>query len=498
LRIVIARLNHETNTFSPVPTPISAFSPRWGKEAAEAARGSATAMATFIEFAESLGAEIVTPVFATAFPSGMVSRDAYEALCSAILKDAASGCDAVLLDLHGAMVVEGHEDGEGALLERLREIVGTIPIGVALDLHANISAKMVRAADVIVGFKTYPHVDMVETGNHVAKIMNEIISGTARPVCVHHDIPILAQTLCMNTGQPGAMRDAIAAARAAEARAGVRAVSIFGGFPLSDIPEAGMSVVVVADVPAVAAEVCRDLAGLIWERRSDFIYREEPLERSIAAAVAAAEAGGNGPVLLLDHGDNCMSGGTCDVMDVLSEALLQGLDGIVAGPICDPEAIEIIYTAGQGADVEVEVGNRYDLSAIGNTAPPMRLHGRVRALSDGRYVIAGPTYRGMACEMGRCAVLDIGPAQVLISETTHEPWDIGVFTCAGIDPTACRYLVLKSRMYCRPVFEPLACAVIECASLGVTSSNYRLFPYSGLRRPIYPLESANQWQARFP
>lgn len=498
LRIVTARVNHETNTFSPVATPLSSFSPQWGEAALRAARGSATAMGAFIEAADNLKADIVTPVFATAFPSGVVAADAYEALCSAIVEDVARGCDAILLDLHGAMVAQDHEDGEGVLLERLREMAADTPIGVALDLHANVTPRMVAAADVIVGFKTYPHVDMFETGQHVERLIRQMLSTGRKPASVCRHVPVLAQTLCMNTTRPGAMRDVVEAARAAERNHGVQAVSIFGGFPLSDIAEAGMSVVVAADHMATAVQVADDLSAMLWERRAEFIYHEEPLGQSVAAAKASATTVGKGPVLMLDHGDNCMSGGTCDTMDVLAEALVQGLDGIVAGPICDPAAVAQIYDAGQGAALEVEVGNRHDLSAIGNTRPPMVLRGRVRSLGDGRYTISGPTYTGMACDMGRCAVLDIGPALVLVSEKTHEPWDIGVFTSSGIDPANCRYLILKSRMYCRPVFEPMARKVIECASPGVTSSNYRLFPYTRLRDPIYPLDPDYQWQGSYP
>lgn len=494
MRIVTARVNHETNTFSPVATPLSAFSPQWGRDALTAARGSSTAMAAFVDLADELGAEVVTPVFASAFPSGVVAGDAYEALCSAIAAEVTAGCDAILLDLHGAMVVEGQDDGEGALLERLRAIAGATPIGVALDLHGNVSSRMAAAADIIVGFKTYPHVDMVETGRHVARLVNRMLSDGQRPSTACRNVPVLAQTLCMNTSRPGTIADAIAAARAAERQEGVQAVSVFGGFPLSDIAEAGMSVVAVADDAATAGRVCDEIAALLWERRKDFVYLEEPLATSILVAKAAAAKPGKGPVLLLDHGDNCMSGGTCDTMDVLAEALEQGLDGIVAGPICDPLAVDALHRAGRHAGVQVEIGNRYDLSALGNRNPPLRLRGHVRWLGDGRYVISGPTYTGMACDMGRCAVLDTGSAQILVSERTHEPWDIGVFACAGVDPAACRFLILKSRMYCRPVFEPLARLAIDCASLGVTSSDYRLFPYAKLRRPIYPLDPDYQWQ----
>ncbi|HXG29165.1 MAG TPA: MlrC C-terminal domain-containing protein, partial [Nevskiales bacterium] len=235
-------------------------------------------------------------------------------------------------------------------------------------------------------------------------------------------------------------------------------------------------------------------------RRAEFVYHEAPLAESVAAARVAGQGAGEGPVLLLDHGDNCMSGGTCDTMDVLAEALRQGLDGIVAGPICDPPAVAELVAAGVGARLTLGVGNRVPMPRIGVAKPPLMLTGTVRALTDGEYVISGPTYTGMRCSMGRAALLDAGTARVLVSERPHEPWDLGVFTSVGIDPRACRYLILKSRMYCRPVFEPIARAVVECASLGVTSSDYGLFRFEKLARPIYPLDPDVAWisEVRLP
>lgn len=491
MRFVIARMNHETNTFSPLETPLRSFDPQWDDAALKAARGANTAMGAFVAYAEAAGATLVTPVHATAFPSGPVAQDAYEQMCAPIIAEARRGCDAILLDLHGAMVTEALDDGEGELLERLRAAVGDVPIGVALDLHANVSRRMVAAADVLVGFKTYPHVDMLETGQHAAALIDRILKTGRRPAMALRQLPILAQTLRMNTGAPGAMQDAIAAARAVEKMPGVQAVSVFGGFPLADIPDAGMSVVVVAEDETLAETTAAEVADTLWAWREEFIYREEPLGISIARAAAIA---GKGPVLLLDHGDNCMSGGTCDTMDVVAEALRQGLDNIVAGPICDPGAVAKLFDAGVGAEVRLGVGNCRALPGIGVSKPPLALKGIVRTLSDGRYVVTGPTYTGLRCSMGRAAVLDTGRALILISERPHEPWDIGVFTCAGIDPAACRYLILKSRMYCRPVFQPMAHATIECASLGVTSSDLSLFGFGKLQRPIYPLDPDAQWR----
>ena len=160
----------------------------------------------------------------------------------------------------------------------------------------------------------------------------------------------------------------------------------------------------------------------------------------------------------------------------------------MAGLYCDPEAVAALTAAGEGARVEILVGNKRPIPAIGRPAAPVLLRGVVGAVTDGQYVITGPTYTGQTACMGRSAVLDIGAAQLVITERTHEPWDLGVFESMGLDPRQARFVLVKSRMYCRPVFEPISQALVECASAGVTSSDFSLFPYERRRRPLYPLE----------
>jgi microcystin degradation protein MlrC len=495
MRIVTARVNHETNTFSPLATPLAAFNPLWGADALAAGRGAATALGAFIAFAEERGAEVVVPVSAHANPSGPVADAAFEALSAAILDAIRPGCDAILLDLHGAMVTQSHDDGEGELLARIRALAPDVPLGVALDLHGNITERLVANCDAIAGFKTYPHVDMAETGALVAGIVGRMLDEGLRPHRAWIHPPMLAHTLCMDTRVPGPMQDAILAARAAEARPGVLAATIFGGFSLADLFEAGVSVTVTAETQEAADQAATDLAQGLWAARDRFVYAEAPLPESIAAAKAALAGPGTGPVLLLDHGDNCMSGGTCDVMDVLAAALEAGLDGIVAGPICDPAAVAILHAAALGSPIELDLGNRVPLPGF-EARPPLPVAGTVAVIGDGRYVITGPTYTGQRCEMGRAAVIDTGAARILVTEQPHEPWDLGVFTACGIDPAGARVLILKSRMYCRPVFEPIARAVVECASRGVTSSDYGLFPFEKLARPIFPLDADVAWNPR--
>jgi microcystin degradation protein MlrC len=495
MRIVTARLNHETNTFSPLATPLGAFNPLWGAAALGAGRDSTTALGAFIRFAEARGATVVVPVSAHANPSGQVADEAFEALCAAILDAVRPGCDAILLDLHGAMVTESHDDGEGELLARVRALAPGVPLGIALDLHGNITGSMVANCDAIAGFKTYPHVDMAETGTLVAGIVGRMLDEGLAPRRAWVHPPMLAHTLRMDTHVPGPMQAAVSAARAAEARPGVLTATIFGGFSLADLSETGVSATVTAETQDAADGAARDLAAELWNAREDFLYTEAPLRTSIAAAKAALSGSGDGPVLLLDHGDNSMSGGTCDVMDVLAAALEAGLDGILAGPICDPEAVAAMNAAGVGARVELGLGNRVALPGFQRQVP-LAFAGTVTAVGDGEYVITGPTYTGQRCRMGRAAVLDTGAARILVTEEPHEPWDLGVFTGLGLDPAAARVLILKSRMYCRPIFEPIARAAVECASRGVTSSDYALFPFVKLARPIFPLDADVAWTPR--
>ena len=493
MKVLIARMNHETNTFSPVPTPLEAFGrngPSYGEDAYRHDKGMQTAMAAFIDAAERERVEIVTPVSASANPSGPVAEAAYDAICDAILA-AAPGCDAVLLDLHGAMVAQGSNDGEGDLLERVRAALPDAPIAVALDLHGNVTQKMIDHADVIVSFKTYPHVDMYETGAHAARLLFDRLHGRSHPVIAWRQPPLLAHTLRSATAE-GAMERAVKAARAAEAD-GMLAVSVLSGFSLADIEAPCISVVVVGDGDYARADaVAARIAQQIWSEREDFVYRSAPLAESVAQAAVLARTADK-PVLLLDHGDNCMSGGTCDTMDLLEEALRQGLDRMVSGPLCDADAVAALHAAGVGTTVTIAVGNKRP-GPSGQPRPPFHVTGVVRALTDGEYTISGPTYTGQRAFMGRSAVLDIGAATLVVTERTHEPWDLGVFESVGIDPRRARFLLLKSRMYCRPVFVPIAAGLVECDSRGVTSSDYALFAFEQLRRPVYPFDDETMWE----
>ena len=494
MKIIAARLNHETNTFSPLATPLSAFGPdgpTYGRAAFEAARGTRTGLGAFIDAAAARGDEVTVVVNATANPSGTVEAPAYERLAGSIVDAVRGGCDAVLLDLHGAMVAAGVDDGEGELLRRIRAVAPEVPLAVALDLHGNITQAMVDAADVMVGFKTYPHVDMYETGAHAARLLFGWLDGGARPHVAWAQPPLLSHTLRSATGE-GAMQRAVQRARQMEA-GGLLAASVFAGFSLADIRDAGLSIVTVGRNRDEAQEAADELARQAWAERDGFVYRSEPLADSVERARRLGQPGR--PVLLLDHGDNVMSGGTCDTTTLLEECLRQGMTGIGVGPLADPATVARAFGAGIGARIKVSLGNKVPQGLPAPQAPPLECEVTVRALGDGRFRISGPIYTGETWSMGRTAVLAHEAFTAVVSERPMEPLDLAVFESVGVDPRGFNFLLLKSRMYCRPTFVPISAGLVECDSRGVCSSDYGLFRFTKLRRPIYPLDPPAAFEA---
>ena len=510
-RVVLAMMMHETNTFSPVPTDLARFSkgaerPLEGAEILAAYRGTGSCTAGFIDVAEAAGAEIVPSIAANAPPSGPVRSAAYEYICDAILEAVAGGCDAILLDLHGAMVTERHEDGEGELLARIRKIAPDVPIGVTLDMHANLYPAMVENADVIAGYQTYPHIDYHETGVRAAQPIFAMLRGEARAVTAWGNRPMLPHVMRQGSGDfPN--RELQARAREMEEE-GALAVSLFTGFPHADISNAGLSCVVVTDGDRAAAERMRDeLLDFAWTNREAFVYRIEPLADSIAraggAAVAASDSGGDpvnrhpaahgdGPVILLDHYDNAASGGTMDSMTVLRAILEAGLEDVAVFAVHDPGAVHELIAAGIGAETTVMLGGKIDMPAINMAGEPLEARGRVKLISEGRFRNQGPAGTGIEMNMGPTVVLDTGRVEIVVISRHHEPNDLNCFLSLGIDPRARRFLMLKSRIHYRAGFADVARDIIECAGTGVCTSDYDMLDFRNVRRPIYPLDRINE------
>lgn len=483
-RIVVAMMMHETNTFSPVPTPLASFRPLGGEAAIAEFAGTNTQLGGFLGVARTAGAEVRVPIAAGAHPSGHVERAAYEAMCEAIVGAIRSGCDAAFLALHGAMVAEHCDDGEGELLRRIRAVAPRLPVAVGLDFHAHVTAAMAEHATVMTGYRTYPHVDMGETAERAGRTLLRALDGTVEPRIVWGVRPMLTSTLVHSPSrQP--MKDVMDQAIAAEGQGTILAASVFGGFPQADIPHLGCSAVVVCDRRTAEGEALRDrLLDLAWERREAFLYRGEPL----AAQIARARTLGGGPIVLVDHGDNTASGGTQDVMSVVAEAMRQGLADLVAGPIWDPPAVARLVEAGIGARVTVDLGGKVDMPQLGLKGQPLSLTGTVSRITDGEFVVTGPMATGTRIRMGRTAVLDTGAMQIVVAEQRAEPFDLGVFTHCGIDPRQKRYVLIKSRQHFRAGFEPIARHIVLCDGDGCTGSDLSRFAYRNRRRPLYPFE----------
>jgi len=492
---VIARFQHETNTFSPIATPLAAFNPLWGQDAYRDQENAQTAMGAFIQIAKQEHVDIVTPVCAFSNPSGSVCAKAYERICNSIVEAVAQGCDAILLDLHGAMVSEHEVDGEGALLKTIRSIAPNIPIAVALDLHANVTPMMIQNSDVMVSFKTYPHIDMYDTGIHAGELLRDMLKEKIRPTMAFRQIPLLSHTLRSNTNE-GAMKLAVEAATELEKKPGILGVSILAGFSLADFKDAGMSVIVIADELSSPsndlAEHCADqLENLILSQADGFIYESSPINTALQKASELAQSPQKGPVLLLDHSDNVMSGGPCDTTDILEAALQFGLSNIACGPFADPATVQKLIQLGVGEKATIELGNKSGWKYRGITKAPLQLTGVVKAISDGQILVTGPIFQGSLLSMGPSILFETANAQIVISSNRVEPYDVAVMTDLGIDLESKSYVLLKSRMYCRPVFFPLSKGFVECDSDqgGPTSSNYDWFDIKHIRRPIYPLDS---------
>ena len=490
MRFVLARVQHETNTFSPIPTPLDAFAAPSqseylsGDPAIEAFTGTNTALAGFISFAEQRGAEIERPVTANAAPSGPVDDDAFDQMTEALCDSVGRGCDAVLLDLHGAMVTQSHSDGEAELLRRLRVLAPEIPIAVSLDFHANMSPAMIEHSSVVAGYRTYPHVDMHETATRVTRMLEPLLNGALPPVIAWGKCPMLTHTLRQSPAdQP--MKDIMDRAIEACGKDGIIDTSVFGGFPLADIPHVGLTALVVAERDCTESEkLVEELLAMSWARRAEFVYKFESVSTSLEQASQLAGR----PVVLVDHGDNVNSGGTQDVMATVAQALDIGLDEMAIGPIWDPAAVQTMIAAGLGQSVTLALGGKTDMPAVGLAGRPMELSGTVRYITNGCYTVTCPMLTGVTLDHGPSAVLDIGAAEILVCSKRVEPFDLGVFRHAGIEPTAKRYLLIKSRQNFRAGFAPIAAHTVFLAGPGVASSDYGLFPFRQVPRPLYPLD----------
>ncbi|HVQ78316.1 MAG TPA: M81 family metallopeptidase [Candidatus Binatia bacterium] len=486
MRLFLAMLSHETNTFSTIPTDRAQFEARhlhYGGEIIETFRDTGTCVGGMIEAAERRGAQLLPSVAAAASPAGKVTRDIYGHVKDRVLADlrAAGRVDGVLLDLHGAMVTEDHDDGEGDLIRAVRQVVGPeVPIAVTLDFHANMSREMVEGADLLHGYKTYPHVDMGERGVEAAERLLDMIGGRIRPTSALRQPPLMPPLGSQGTAR-GPMRRLYDRAGEMEQDPRVVSVSVFAGFPHADIPQAGLSVYVVTNADqALADRLADELARMAWDHREEFAHAALPVPAAVSRALRAEGR----PIVLADMADNTGGGAAGDGTEILRELIRVGARSAVVACLWDPAAVQACIAAGVGRSITLPVGGKVD----DRHGAPLTVTGRVRTLSDGRFVYKGPMARGLAGRLGPTAVLDVDDIKVILISLRAQTLDPEMIRVVGIDPLEEKILLVKSTIHYRAAFEPIAREIVEVDAPGLSSSNLGRFAFARIRRPIYPLD----------
>ncbi|GAB6860955.1 M81 family metallopeptidase [Haloplanus litoreus] len=497
--VLIGQIEHETNTFSSLPTGMAEFadaSLHYGDAVVDGLAGTNTAVGGFLRVASDEDWDVVSTVAADATPGGTVTADARSTLLEEVLTGVeAADPDGVLLALHGAMVSDGVQDdeephssgnwirsgdGDGYILERVRRAVGNdVPVMASLDLHGNISDRMVTAADGLFGYDTYPHVDIGDTGETAARAMAATLSGDLDPEVVVERAPLLPPLPELRTEEEP-MRSLLAAAADAEGDE-VPDVSVFGGFAYADVDHAGFSVVGVADRTRAddVRATCRALADEAYERRAEF----DRAYTSVEAAAEAADWDADDPLLLADISDNPGGGGAQDGTVLLSALLDAGVQDAAVATIYDPAAVDAAVEAGVGERVSVSLGGHTEANG-----DPLDVTGRVCLLSDGNYRNRGPMSTGLQVSFGRTALLEIDGVEVLVGSHRQQPYDPEAFRSQGITPEREGVLVLKSTVHYRAGFAPLVGAIREVATPGLCSPDLSAFDYEHVPRPIYPLD----------
>jgi microcystin degradation protein MlrC len=489
-RVLIAGFKHETNTFSILPTDLAAYRARGfhrGEDIAAAYAGTNTEIAAFLEGCKKYGWEPILTIAADATPSGKLTRDTYEAIAGEIVDTAAKAgrLDALLLNLHGAMVAEHTFDGEGTLLERLRAKLGSdILIAATLDLHANVTEAMAQHADILVSYRTYPHIDMYDIGTEVVDLVARTLDGRIRPKTYLARHPLITGVDEGRTTSPGPMLEILEKASALKRERGVLAASINAGFPWADIPEVGPTAVIVGDGDdSRFAEMAQGLSQYIWETR----HRTTVQHVSVAEAVARAKAKGKpgAPVVLADFADNPGGGGYCDTTGLLRGMIEGGLENAALAALYDPESAEACHRAGVGASIALKIGGKVD-PAYGN---PIEVTAKITHLSDGKFRIEGPMLRGFAVDMGPTATVKVGGVEVVLASRRFQNYDRNFFRVGGIEPSERSVLAVKSMQHFRAAYAPIASEIIVVdEGGGITSHDLRKLTFRHVRRPVWPLD----------
>jgi microcystin degradation protein MlrC len=486
-RIAVGGFLHETNTFAPTKATYADFvhGGGWpamsqGADVLRIMRNINVGLAGFIGQAEANGWELVPTIACGASPSAHVTEDAFERVVKRMVDGIATAerLDAVYLDLHGAMVTEHFDDGEGEILARVRKVIGTeVPLVVSLDLHANVTPRMVEHADALIAYRTYPHVDMAETGRasaqHIALLLRtrEPLAKAFRPLPFL--IPISWQ--CTNDQPARGIYRRLAALQ----NASVPTLSFAPGFPAADFPDCGPSVFAYGRTQADADAAADAMARLIIGHEDDFDGRIYSPDEGVRYAMELARRARK-PVVIADTQDNPGAGGDSDTTGMLRALVRNRASRAAIGVICDPQSARAAHAAGTGATIALALGGK---SGIPGDAP-YRESFTVEHLSDGKFVAPGPYYGGREMDMGPSAALRIGDVRVVVSSHKAQLADQAMYRYVGIEPTEQAILVNKSSVHFRADFEPIAEKLLICAAPGAMPADTATLPWRRLRPGI--------------
>jgi microcystin degradation protein MlrC len=485
MKIAVGSILQESNTFSPVLTRYDDFSPVFGDAVLKRHRGKLTEMGGFLDVLEKVRNIRVAPVCAAwaITANRLVAADLrrLEREFATRLR-AHRDADALLLAMHGAQTAEGVDDVEGHFLGVARRILGPRkPIVLTLDLHANITQAMVSRANAIVGYHTYPHVDMFETGQKAARLLLRILAGRLVPAMACAKLPLIVNAENSQTSH-GPLARLIDHARQWESSGRAEAVSVFPVQPWMDIPEMGCATVAVTNNSAgVARHFAGQLAQEFWDSRKEF----EPDLVTPQSAIRQAIRMNDGPVVLAESSDSTGSGSPGDSTGVLKHLLSARLNGDAAVFLVDPEAARKGAEAGAGNELTLPVGGCFDK----RHSKPVRVTGHVRLVSDGRWTPRARGYNtGIETCMGLSVVLEVGRVKILIASRSAMTVDPELFRSHGIQPEHCKIVVVKSPNGFRAAYEPIASRIFLVDTPGVSTARLRRLPWRRINRPIYPLD----------
>ena len=425
----------------------------------------------------------LVPVCAlNASPGPVTSQSIWEEVCNSLVYEIQNTAqvDGILLALHGAMVTEEMEDGEGELLQVLREYVGPdVPIVVTLDLHANVTSKMVEYATALFPCDYYPHTDFYKCGLRAARCIWDTINGKINPVMRGHKLDLIFPYVMT---QSPSFVPLLRKAQSWREMGQLINASICHGFFASDIYDQGAAIVTVADgEPELAQLLADELAEDVWDAR-DYLGRSfYTAEQAIEILKEAKEF----PVVIADVADNPGSGATTDSVVLLEKLIEHDVQAAALAVICDPQTVKQAFEAGVGAAINVDLGGKIAPEITGG---PLHCNAVVKALNDGRVVNSGPMNNGVLMTYGDCAVLQIAGISVIVCSNHTQPYDLEVYRYCGIEPESMKVLIVKSAVHYRASFGTIAAQILDVETPALGPMRPQMLPLAHSRRPIYPLD----------